>query len=237
MGKLIEQVARDRNIHINSIIDPYSELATHKNITEESTIETDIAIDFSSPETIMQNIENYCNHKINAVIGTTGWYDHLAQVKDQVNDSGTKLLWASNFSIGLNIYSRIIKSAAKIINQFDEYDISGFEIHHHNKLDSPSATAKSLTNLLIENIERKSISVYDRLERQIQPNELHFASLRSGPINFEHTINFDSYVDTITIKHLCRDRTGYAKGAIQSALWLNNQKPGFYNIDDFIGGN
>ena len=236
MGKMIEADAKARGIEITSIIDPVSKGATHKEISKESLKEADIAIDFTHPSVILNNIKKYCDLKVNAVIGTTGWYDHIDEVKKQVESSGIKFLWASNYSIGVNIYFRIIETASKLINYAEDYDLWGNEIHHHNKVDSPSGTAKTLSDIMIKNIERKDKVVYEMLNRKIGKNEFHFSSTRGGPVNFEHTIGFDSAADCITIKHAARNRSGYAAGAVLASIWLDKQKHGYYELDDFIKG-
>ena len=109
----------------------------------------------------------------------------------------------------MNMYFKIVEAAAKLVNKFDEYDVWGHEIHHYNKADSPSGTAKTLEKILLENIERKTAVVEDKLDRKPEPNELHFSSLRAGAVNFAHTIGFDSAADKILITHEARSRDGY----------------------------
>lgn len=150
------------------------------------------------------------------------------------NQSLIGFLWSSNFSIGVNLYFRIIEEAAKMMNQFDEYDVWGHEIHHFNKADSPSGTAKMLGDILTKNIERKTSVVTERLDRKRAPEEIHFSSLRGGAVNFGHTIGFDSAADRILITHEARNRDGYALGAVKAAEWLKERK-GFFEMKDFLG--
>jgi 4-hydroxy-tetrahydrodipicolinate reductase len=132
------------------------------------------------------------------------------------------------------LYFRIIEQAAKLINQADEYDVWGHEIHHKNKIDSPSGTAKTLEEILIKNIVHKTSIVEEKLDRKIKDNEIHFSSTRGGLSNFAHTIGFDSEADCIEIKHFARNRNGYALGAIKCAEWLEKQPVGFYTMDDYL---
>lgn len=236
MGKMIEAEAKARHIEIASIVDPVEKGATHKEINSESMKNVDIAIDFTHPSIIMANIQKYCDLGINAVIGTTGWYDRSKEVKKMAEDANIKFLWASNFSIGVNIYFKIIDAATKLINYAEDYDVWAYEIHHHNKADSPSGTAKTLSDMIVKNVARKKKPIYEMLDRKIAKDEFHFASVRGGPVNFEHTIGFDSAADCITIKHAARNRSGYASGAVLASIWLDKQNAGYYELDDFIKG-
>lgn len=233
MGHIIERISKEKGHKIVSIIDPVVE-GCQKEITMESLNGAEVCIDFTHPKVIMNNIKKYCELKINVVIGTTGWYEHLDEVKKMVKTAGIKFLWASNFSIGVNLYFKIIDAATKLINSADEYDIWAYELHHHNKADSPSGTAKTLSNIMLNNIDRKNKIVNEMLNRKIEKDEIHFSSVRGGPVNFEHTIGFDSESDCITIKHAARNRDGYASGSIIAAEWLTNQEVGYYELDDFI---
>lgn len=236
MGRMIEAEARSRGIHDISTIDPKVQGAEFKEINAKSMAGIDVAIDFTHPSAAVQNIRKYCEFKVDAVMGTTGWYDKIEEVRKLVLDSGTRFLWSSNFSIGVNIYFKIIDAASTLINYAEDYDVWGYEIHHHNKADSPSGTAKTLSGMMLKNIERKNKVCYEMLNRKIGKDELHFASVRGGSANFEHTIGFDSDADCITIKHAARNRSGYAAGAVLAAIWLNKKKPGFYGLDDFMQG-
>ncbi|MFA6918078.1 MAG: 4-hydroxy-tetrahydrodipicolinate reductase [Candidatus Gracilibacteria bacterium] len=233
MGKVVAQTAKERNHEVLSIIDPKASEANYKSITADSLKNVDVAIDFSNPSSVLSNIEACMKHGVNLVVGTTGWYDKLGEVKQTVLDSGYGFLWSSNFSIGVNIYFKVIEEAAKLIDHFDEYDVWGHEIHHFNKADSPSGTAKTLQQILLKNIHRKTAVVEDRLNRKREPNEIHFSSVRGGAVNFGHTIGFDSAADTITISHSARNRDGYALGAVKAAEWLNGKK-GFFDMEDFL---
>lgn len=236
MGKTLHRIAISRGHSVPVIIDPKDQASTHKEVSEEALKGLDIAIDFSSPDAVLTNAKIANNAGTNLVIGTTGWYDHLPELKEILKENKIGLLWSSNFSIGVNLYFAIMEQASKLINKFDEYDIWGHEIHHYNKADSPSGTAKTLEKILLDNIERKTSVVEDRLNRKREPNEIHFSSVRGGLVNFGHTVGFDSEADTITITHSARNRDGYALGAIKAAEWLNGKK-GLYEMKDFLNFN
>ncbi len=228
MGKLIKELSVDQNLDIVSIIDPDKDV-DYLGITEESIYRADVCIDFTQPDVALSNIKKYCQLKKNAVIGTTGWFDSIRDVKEWVNDSGIGLIYASNFSLGINVFFAIVENAVRIFNNIPEYDMYGLEFHHRHKKDSPSGTAKVLAQIIKDNIKRKDRITYERISRQIDSNELHFASVRCGEIPGTHQIGFDSLADTIELTHRARNRTGFALGAIKSAKWIKDKK-GLYNF-------
>ncbi len=150
MGKVVHRIALERGHEVPVIVDPHALEATEKVISVEVVRGLDIVVDFSLGSAVFEN-SAICNEAgVNLVIGSTGWYDRLEEVRARVPEIGC--LWSSNFSIGVNMYFKIVKEAAKLVNRFDEYDIWGHEIHHFNKADSPSGTAKTLEKILIEEI-------------------------------------------------------------------------------------
>ena len=233
MGHEIEKAAKAKGITVQSVININDKNAKYKEINEESLKDVDVCIDFTTPDSVVENIRKIASLKKNIVVGTTGWYDKLDEVKGIVNSNNVGFIYATNFSVGVNIFFKIVEAAAKLINKVDEYDVFGYEMHHKNKVDSPSGTAKSIGNILIKNIQRKNKLVFDKLDRKIEPNELHFASVRSGSIPGTHSVGFDSSADTIELKHTARNREGFALGALMAAQWINNKK-GFYDINDML---
>lgn len=233
MGKAVEKIAVERGHEIVEIIDP--EFGPKHNGLEKA----DVAIDFSSAAAVAENIRLCRDASVNLVEGTTGWYGKIEDIKKVLEgekaetQSKIGFLYSANFSIGVNLYFRIVEAAAKMVNSFDEYDIWGHEIHHTNKADSPSGTAKTLEKILLANIHRKKSVVEDKLDRKRRDDEIHFSSLRGGPVNFGHTIGFDSAADRILISHEARNRDGYALGAVRAAEWLQGKK-GFFQMEDFL---
>ena len=223
MGKAVEKIALERGHEIAAIIEAGDEL----NFTG-----ADLIIDFSLGESVFENAEAASAANIPLIIGSTGWYDRIDEVSELTKN--IPCLWSSNFSIGVNLYFKIVEEASKLVNKFDEYDIWGHEIHHHNKADSPSGTAKTLSEILLKNIERKDKVFEDKLDRKREDNEIHFSSVRGGPVNFAHTIGFDSAADKILISHEARNRDGYALGALKAAEWLAKKEVGFYTMNDFL---
>jgi 4-hydroxy-tetrahydrodipicolinate reductase len=232
MGREIERVAKLKGVNAVSIVDPNGS-GTHRQIDGNSMRNVDVCIDFTSPDAVIGNIEKISRFRKNIVVGTTGWYAKLNKAKSIVNKNRIGLVYASNFSIGVNMFFKIIENAAKIANKLEDYDVYGYELHHNKKIDSPSGTAKTIGDILIKNIGRKSKLVFDRIDRKIAANELHFASVRSGSIPGTHVVGFDSPADTIELKHEARNREGFALGAIMAAKWVHG-KQGIYTIDDMM---
>jgi 4-hydroxy-tetrahydrodipicolinate reductase len=227
MGKLIEQLAQNNGCEIVAIIDP---LLGNK-ITAETVADADVCIEFSTPDAAFANIKKLVQLGKNVVTGTTGWFDELDKIKLLVEKKGTGFIYGSNFSVGMNLFFSIIESTAKLMNKAEDYDLFGLEMHHNKKKDSPSGTAKVLSDIILKNIDRKTKSQYEKLDRKIAGDEFHFTSIRSGNIPGMHSISFDSEADTIELKHTARNRNGLAVGAIKAAKWIND-KTGFYNFSD-----
>ena len=231
MGQMIRQCAIERGLEVVSTIDPINQNADYREITKESIGAADVCICFTQPQAALDNIKAVCAQKKHLVMGTTGWEDHMESVRALVNETGIGMVYSSNFSIGVNIFFKLIEKAAGVINSFDMYDVLGWEAHHNIKMDSPSGTAKTIANILLENIDRKSTIVEDKLDRAIQPEELHFASMRGGRIPGTHSVLLDSEFDTIELKHTARSRKGFAMGSIVAAEWIVNQKGLFTEAD------
>ncbi len=234
MGKLIRQKALEKGHQVAAVIDPFSdaEEITARKISS-SCLPLDVIIDFTNPEALIDNVTRYGSLQVPAVIGTTGWYDHLSEVATIVNQAGTGLIWSGNFSLGVNIYFQLIKTAAVLMERFDQYDILVNETHHRFKKDSPSGTAEMIGVILLDTLSRKNKIVTGNPGRPLAENELHLSSSRGGAILGTHRVLFDSEVDTITIEHTAHNRSGFAEGALLAAEWIVGKK-GLYNIDDLM---
>ncbi|MFH1256854.1 MAG: 4-hydroxy-tetrahydrodipicolinate reductase [Candidatus Diapherotrites archaeon] len=233
MGRTIKQLAEEQKLIIVATIDPTAKDADYKEISKEAVDKADVCIDFTNPSAVMDNIKKLAEFKKNIVLGTTGWNEHEAEVKKIVEESGIGLIYASNFSIGLALFKRIVEDASQWFHKFPEYDVFGYELHHNTKKDSPSGTAKTLAESVLKSYPRKTKAVYEKLDRAPEASELHFASVRGGRIPGTHIIGFDSEADTIELKHTARSRLGFASGALKAAEWVKGKK-GFYSIDDMI---
>jgi 4-hydroxy-tetrahydrodipicolinate reductase len=252
MGRLIEQRAVEKNIAVAAVIDPavekkasafntgiFKSLSDFEKENVSANLARDyIAIDFTHPLAVMRNIQNFSEKRIPLVVGTTGWYDKLDDVVKMIAHNKSSLLWASNFSIGVNLFYRMTAYCAALIDPYSEYDAAGYEAHHNQKADSPSGTAKTIAEIVLKNMKRKTTVSFDKLDRQPEKNELHFASLRLGSIPGTHALVFDSPADSIEIKHTVRNREGLVSGAITAAEWLcktaSAGKSGVFTFDDVL---
>ena len=239
MGKMIEKIACAQGHEIITIIDPVAQtpagIPSSKTIAEANLDTAQVAIEFSQPSVAVSNIIALAERKIPTVTGTTGWYERMDEVRKTIENAKSSLLWASNFSIGVNLFYRIAWHAAELVNYIDEYDIGGFEAHHNKKLDSPSGTAKTLAEGVLSKIDRKNKIIWETLDRKPQADEIHFPSLRMGSVPGTHSLFFDSSADTIEITHTARSREGFASGAVQAAKWLSAEKrQGIFTIDEML---
>jgi 4-hydroxy-tetrahydrodipicolinate reductase len=227
MGKEIELIAKEKNIIVANVFD--IDTPINKNVEYDF----DVAIEFSSPAVVLSNVKLLASKGKNIIIGTTGWYDRIDEVKKIANDYDVGIIWSSNFSIGMQIFYKIVNEASKLIGKFEQYDSFITEFHHTNKSDSPSGTAISLANIMLLNLQYKDKILTESIKHKIAPNELQIASIRGGKIFGEHTIYFDSEVDTIELKHNAKSRKGFAAGAILAANYIFNKK-GFHNFENIL---
>ncbi len=201
--------------------------------------QADVVIDFTSPEIVMENIKTLAAMKKQLVIGTTGWYDKLTDVQALSKKYHIGIVYGGNFSIGANIYFKILALSAKLLSKFDFYDVYGFEIHHRGKKDSPSGTAKKISQIVLENFPQKTIVQNEQLKRSIRKEEFHLVSIRGGENAGRHEIIFDSLPDEIILTHQAHNRKGFAQGALLAAKFIQNRK-GFFRFDEVfdkeIGG-
>jgi 4-hydroxy-tetrahydrodipicolinate reductase len=231
MGQMIHEIAKNRGHEISEIIDPKSPRATKQKFTDEAT--ADVFIDFSTPESVLQNIDSACRSKKNIVVGTTGWTDHEKEIQEKVKKAGIGFLWASNFSPAVQMFFRVAQRAAQISNKLPESDVAVWEAHHKHKLDSPSGTAITLGKVLLKELEGKKQMLFDRAEGKIDPTDLHVASIRVGEVPGTHAAIFDFPDETVEVRCTSRNRNGFALGAVLAAEWLNG-KSGFYCFDDIF---
>lgn len=226
MGKEVEQVALDNDWEVGAIIDHAEDWSLQK----EAILNTDVIVDFSTPQCALENIKNALELKIPIVIGTTGWNKALDTIKRKVEQKDGALVYASNFSIGVNIFSKINESLAQLMNQHPQYDVNMEEIHHTQKLDQPSGTAISLAEEILGKLSRKSTWIN---ETSFQQDELSIISKRIEDVPGTHIISYFSEIDEIEIKHTAKSRRGFAEGAFYAAQWITDKK-GMYNFKDIL---
>jgi 4-hydroxy-tetrahydrodipicolinate reductase len=227
MGKVIEQTALNRGHQIVGKIDINNrhELAAFNNQN------VDVAIEFSAPEAAYQNLKWSLGQGIPTVCGTTGWLQHRTEINAICDKNNTAFFYASNYSIGVNLFFRLNKQLAKLIAPYNQYSVHTTEIHHTEKKDAPSGTAITLAEGLIEQLSNKTEWVN---EAESTENQIPIVSLREGTVPGTHIVRYDSVVDSIEIQHVAHSREGFAMGAVIAAEWLKDQK-GVFGMDDLIG--
>ena len=189
----------------------------------------DVCIEFSTPEAVMENIRLAADSGVDIVVGTTGWYDHIEEVRGWFTDSA--LIYAQNFSIGANVFYRILRRAAELMESLPEYDVYVEEQHHRGKVDSPSGTALRISEMLLEEIGRKTRTVEGTPPGAIATEELQISSVRAGTMPGVHIVGFDSEGDMIELRHTAKNRLGFAMGALRAARWVRGKK-GLFTMDD-----
>ncbi len=227
MGKIIEQIALKRGHEIVSIIDI--------DRSETFSEKVDCYIDFSVPAALEKNAQALCNLKVPVVIGVTGWYEKMEHYKWLFDKSENKGIWSGNFSLGVNLYWKVIRNATSVFDAFaKEYDILLHEFHHKNKADSPSGTALQTANIIVEQSSTKDTIVSETLQRKRKDNELHVSSARGGAIPGTHSVIYDSDFDTIEITHTARTREGFALGAVVAAEKILTLSAGLHNFSEIF---
>jgi len=239
MGREVEQAARKRGHVIAARIDPISDLGGASEISSQTIGSADVCVEFTRPEAAVTNIKQVVRLQKPLVVGTTGWYQHLPAIEKIVLQEKTGFVYAPNFSLGVNLFYRVAAAAARLFHRFEEYDVCGVETHHRFKADSPSGTARKLSEIVLEHFPRKKRIVVDSLNRAIEPEEFHLVSLRAGNFPGTHSLAFDSAADTVELTHTARSRAGFASGALLAAEWIVGRQ-GVYTFEqvlqDLLGG-
>lgn len=231
MGQIIERFALERGHEVVLKINADN---LH-DFTIDNLANADVAIDFSAPDAAVDNIYKCFEANVPIVVGTTGWYGKLQEIKNDCLSSNNTLLYGSNFSIGVNLFFHLNTILAKLMNNYPAYEVQVEEIHHTQKLDAPSGTAMTIAEGIIEELDRKSEWLNEvvgtPIPDVIKNEQLLIESHRIENVPGTHTVVYSSEVDDIEIKHTAHNRAGFALGALVAAEWLKN-KQGFYNVAD-----
>ena len=217
MGKLVEQLAPEHGFAVALKLDEFNN-SNYEGVTQENFRGIDVALDFSIPAAVAENVERISALKVNIVVGTTGWLEHLDRVKAAIARNGTGLVWSPNYSIGVNVFFRLAAEAARLLAGETAYGAWAWEIHHSTKKDAPSGT-------LLKLVEEMKRAGYNR--------PIDASSSRAGAHPGTHEIGFDSAADTITLRHTARGREGFARGALKAAQWVVGKK-GFHEFREIL---
>ncbi|PHQ28079.1 4-hydroxy-tetrahydrodipicolinate reductase [Leeuwenhoekiella nanhaiensis] len=220
MGKTIEKLATERGHKIVKTIDQDDDYEFNG---------ADVAIDFSVPDAAVANISACLNAGVPVVSGTTGWLEHYDEMVSLCENKKGAFIYASNFSVGVNIFFELNKQLAKMMQNLEEYDVDMTEVHHIHKLDAPSGTAITLADGILDYSDKK-----DWVLDEKETGKLTINAVREGEVPGTHTIKYQSAVDEITIEHKAHSRNGFALGAIIAAEWLKD-KTGVYGMKDVLG--
>lgn len=236
MGRIIEQIAAGRGHDVVLKIDAYNP----DELNIENLQLADVAIDFSTPDSVLNHIDACFEAHVPIIVGTTGWYGKLQEIKNKCEGSNNALLYASNFSIGVNVFFFVNKVLARIMNRYPQYEVLVEEIHHTEKLDSPSGTAMTIAEGIIEELDAKNEWVNELVgqneEVVAKPEQLLIESHRIENVPGTHTVVYSSEVDNLEFKHKAHSRVGFALGAVLAAEWLRG-KTGFYSVKDMFDFN
>ena len=217
MGRLIEQLAPEYGFETALKLDEFNN-ANFEGLTAENFRGIDAAIDFSIPAAVRRNVEGIAALGVNIVVGTTGWQQHEAAVRQAVERNGIGLVWSPNYSVGVNVFFRLVTEAARLLAAQPEYGAWAWEIHHATKKDAPSGTLLKLV---------------DEMKKAGYGRAIDTGSNRAGAHPGTHEIGFDSAADTITLRHAARSREGFARGALKAAQWVVGRK-GFHEFSEIL---
>jgi 4-hydroxy-tetrahydrodipicolinate reductase len=212
-GSIVAGIARDHGHNLDVLDEPDNTSAA--GLTSERLRDIDVVIDFTTPHAVLPNIHACIRERKNMVVGTTGWYEHIPEIKKLVEQANTGFVWAANFSVGVNLFFQIANTAAAAMR----YGYSGhiLERHHIHKKDAPSGTAVAIRNVI----------------EQVSDAKLEITSERQGEVFGLHQVTLESDADTITLIHDAKSRRGFAQGAILASEWINGSK-GFYDFKDIF---
>lgn len=221
MGRMIEQIALSRGHEIVAIID----IDNQQDFDTEAFRSADVAIEFTAPQVAYSNYLKAWQQGVKVVSGSTGWLkEHGDDVRKACTEGGKTLFWASNFSVGVAIFSAVNSYLARIMNQFSDYDVNMTETHHIHKLDAPSGTAITLAEGIIEELDRKDSWILTNNQQPTADSQLPITSIREGEVPGIHSVTYDSEADSITITHDAHSRKGFAMGAVLAAEYTANHQ-------------
>lgn len=225
MGRAIEAEALERGHEIALRID-----SSNADFAPSDLVGIDLAIDFSTPDGVADNVHRFFDMGIPVVVGTTAWEEAFGVVKERCEKEGQTLFHAPNFSIGVNIFFAVNRYLAELMNEQEDYGVDVNEVHHKEKKDAPSGTAVRIAKDIIEKLDRKTEWVKEDAQ---QPSELSVSSERKDDVKGTHTVTYDSPIDRISIQHKAHSRKGFALGAVLAAEWVKERR-GLFTMKDML---
>ncbi|MEM6327603.1 MAG: 4-hydroxy-tetrahydrodipicolinate reductase, partial [Bacteroidota bacterium] len=231
MGQAVEAVAAERGHTIAARFDADNPLLASRD--PEALNGATVCIDFTTPDLALDHLHQYAFWGVDAVVGTTGWYDDLPTVREWVDEGQNGVLYAPNFSLGVALVQRALHAMLPLVDALEDYDAWIHEVHHTGKVDSPSGTALALAKTVRDGLARKTRTEAETQHGPIAPEALHVTSARAGPVFGDHTVSFDSAVDQIEITHRAKDRRAFAVGAVCAAEWIRG-RTGLFTLDDLL---
>lgn len=227
MGHEIEKYALNAGLEISTIIDNTEDWEIKVSLLKQA----DVAIEFTSPQTVEANIFRLLDMGIPVVTGTTGWHDKLEKFVNYCQERNGSLFYASNFSVGVNLFFELNRQLSRLMTSYAEYGITMDEIHHKQKLDAPSGTAISLLQDIL--VQNPSYTGWKLVEENPAENEIPVTAHREEGVTGTHTVHYTSPIDALSIQHVAHNREGFAKGALLAAQWLKGKK-GVFTMRDLL---
>lgn len=232
MGRAVEELALARGHEVVLRLGSAGEVGPEA-LSDESAPAVDVAIDFTVPDAVVENVRAAAAAGVAMVVGTTGWYDRLDEVEEIVEEAGTGLIWAANFSLGVQLFFRVIRTAARLADGVADYDAYVSEIHHRHKVDHPSGTAGRLAEILLAELSKKKEWAAVPGKGRIDPDLLQVTSVRAGEDPGAHSVVFDGPHDRIELSHQARGREGFAAGALEAAEWILGRR-GVFTVEEML---
>ncbi len=232
MGKVVEALAPRLDHTVVAWVDSTS----HREglgVAAMLASGAEVAIDFTTADAVVENVRAATGVGLDVVVGTTGWYDRLAEVEGIVEASGRGLIYAPNFSLGVQLFARLARHAARLAERAGDYDVHVSEAHHRHKADHPSGTAVRLAQGLVDELSGKDRWSAGLPEGPVDPSVLQVSVVRAGEEPGTHTVGLDGPDDRIELRHRARDRAGFARGALAAAEWIRG-RPGLYTLDHMM---
>jgi 4-hydroxy-tetrahydrodipicolinate reductase len=235
MGQRIESLAPEYDASIAQIL-TRSNNKRGSGIQQNEENPYDVAIDFSTPEAAPDHVEALLDEGIPTVFGTTGWLHNVHDLDYRCKKAGVPMIYGSNFSLGVQLFAKVIKLAGSLFGKSQLFDAALHEIHHTEKADAPSGTAYTLAKLWKEGADRPEQEIQTEIPShgKVNPDDLYVTSQRLGSVFGEHQLRINSPFDDIELTHRARSRDAFASGALKAAQWLVQQEPGFYKIEDVV---